>query len=62
MYPEGFAPVHHGEPENEVLGHKDDGPGRDRRAAAGGHAVTAASGSKGTQDFDFNMANIKLKN
>lgn len=47
--------MHNGEPKDEVLGHDDTGPSRDRRAAAGGHAVAAARGKKGTQDFDFNL-------
>lgn len=45
-----------GEPKDEVLGHDDTGPSRDRRAAAGGHAVAAACGKKGTQQtLIFNL-------
>lgn len=55
VYPEGFVPVHNGEPKDEVLGQDDTGPSWDRRAAAGGHAVAAACGKKGIQDIDFNM-------
>lgn len=60
VYPEGFAPARHGEPEDEVLGHVHAGAGRDRRAAAGSRTVAAASRSTGTQDFDLNTADIKL--
>lgn len=49
VYPEGFAPAHHGEPEDKVLRHVHSGPDRDRKPAAGGQTVTAASRSKGTK-------------
>lgn len=43
VYPEGFAPEHHGEAKDEVLRHVHSGPGRDRKPAEGGQTVPAAS-------------------
>lgn len=46
VQPEGSVSVYHGPAEDEVLWHA--GAQRDPRAAAGGHAVTAATGAKGS--------------
>lgn len=48
MYPEGFAPAHHGDPEDEVQRHVHSGTSGDRRPGAGGETVAAARGSEGT--------------
>ena len=53
MYPEGFGPAHHGEPEVEVLRHVLSGPRRARRAAEGGQRVNATSRSEGARDFYY---------
>lgn len=48
VYPEGFAPAHHGDPEDEVQRHVHSGTSGDRRPGAGGETVAAARGSEGT--------------